>query len=103
MNPRDRDWHRRAIPGFGPCTYHRSMSEQEIRNELLLMLVFRYEQQHDQYLTLSKQTVDCSSARLAISELRNEGLVEEQVRGVVRLTALGYRKYKSAPAYAEPG
>lgn len=80
------------------------MSEQEIRNELLMMLVFRYERQRDQYLTLSKQTIDCSSARLAISELRNEGLVEEQVRGVIRLTGLGYRKYKSAPpAYAEAG
>lgn len=80
------------------------MSEQEIRNELFLALVLRYEQQCDQYVTLSKQTVDCSSARLAIAELRNEGLVEEQVRGVVRLTALGYRKYKSAPvAYAVAG
>jgi Mn-dependent DtxR family transcriptional regulator len=29
--------------------------------------------------------------------LRNEGLVEEQVRGVIRLTALGYKKYKNAP------
>jgi len=29
--------------------------------------------------------------------LRNEGLVEEQVRGVIRLTDLGYRKYKNAP------
>lgn len=70
------------------------MSEQEIKNELLLMLIFRYEQQRDQYLTLSKQTIDCSAARLAISELRNEGLVEEQVRGVIRLTTLGYRKYR---------
>lgn len=80
------------------------MSEQEIRNELLLVLVLRYEQERDQYMTLSKQTIDCSSARLAIAELRNEGLVEEQVRGVVRLTALGYRKYKTAPfAYAAAG
>jgi hypothetical protein len=80
------------------------MSEQEIRNELLMMLVFRYERQRDQYLTLSKQTIDCSSARLAIAGLRNEGLVEEQIRGVIRLTGLGYRKYKSAqPAYAEAG
>lgn len=80
------------------------MSEQEIRNELLLMLVLRYEQQRDQYLTLSKQTIDCSSARLAISELRNEGLVEEQVRGIIRLTALGYRKYRGAvPEYAVAG
>jgi hypothetical protein len=73
------------------------MSEQEIRNELLLLLVSRYEQQREQYLTLSKQTVDCSSARWAIAELRNEGLVEEQIRGVIRLTALGYMKYRSAP------
>ncbi|HSB75576.1 MAG TPA: hypothetical protein VLC12_08000 [Terriglobales bacterium] len=61
------------------------------------MLVFRYEQQRDQFLTLSRPTLDCSSARLAIAELRNEGLVEEQVRGVIRLTALGYMKYNSAP------
>jgi hypothetical protein len=52
---------------------------------------------------LSKQTVDSSSARLAIAELGNEGLEEEQVRGVIRLTALGYKEYKNAPlpyAYA---
>jgi len=78
------------------------MSEQEIRNELLLLLVIRYEQQRDQYMTLSKQTIDCSSARWAIAELRNEGLVEEQVRGVIRLTALGYMKYRSATfSYAD--
>ncbi len=44
-----------------------------------------------------------TSARLAIAGLRNEGLVEERVRGVIRLTALGYIKYKNAPlpyAYA---
>ena len=80
------------------------MSEQEIRNELFLALVLRYEQQRDQYVRLSQETIDCSSARFAIAELRNEGLVEEQVRGVIRLTALGYRKYKSAPlAYAQAG
>ena len=93
-------------PFRGPArdTYHDSMSEQEIRNELLHMLVFRYERQPDQYLTLSKPTIDCSSARLAVAGLRNDGLVEERVRGVIRLTALGYRKYKSAPlAYAQVG
>jgi len=45
-------------------------------------------------VTLPKQTVDSSSARLAMAELRNEGYVEEQVRGVVRLTARGYQEYK---------
>jgi Mn-dependent DtxR family transcriptional regulator len=45
--------------------------------------------------------MDSSSARLAIAELRNEGLVEEKVRGVIRLTALGYEKYnRAAPSYA---
>jgi hypothetical protein len=34
-----------------------------------------------------------TSARFAIAGLRNEGLVEERVRGVIRLTALGYKKY----------
>jgi hypothetical protein len=79
------------------------MREQDIRDGLLVALVLRYEQDRDQFVILSKQTVDSSWARLAIAELRNQGLVEEQVRGVIRLTALGYQKYKSAPlpyAYA---
>jgi Mn-dependent DtxR family transcriptional regulator len=79
------------------------MPTKNIRDGLLIALVLRYEQDHHQFLTLSKQTVDSSSARLAIAELRNQGWVEEQVRGVIRLTELGYEKYKNAPlpyAYA---
>jgi hypothetical protein len=79
------------------------MSVQSIRDGLLVALVLRYERHCDEFMILSKPTVDSSSARLAIAELRNEGLVEEQVRGVIRLTALGYKKYKDAPlpyAYA---
>jgi hypothetical protein len=72
------------------------MSEQNMRNGLLATLALRYEQDRDQFVILSKQTVDSSSVRLAIAELRNQGLVEEQVRGVIRLTALGYKKYKNA-------
>lgn len=68
-----------------------------IRDGLLVALVLRYEQDRDQFVTLSKQTVDSSSTRLAVAELRNEGLVEEQVRGVIRLTPTGYKKYKNAP------
>ncbi len=30
-----------------------------------------------------------------VAELRNEGYVEEQVRGVIRLTPRGYRAYKN--------
>jgi hypothetical protein len=72
------------------------MPAQDIRDGLLVALVLRYEQNRDQFVTLSKHTVDSSVARLAIAELRNEGLVEEQVRGVIRLTAPGYKKYKTA-------
>jgi hypothetical protein len=73
------------------------MPVQNIRDSFLVALVLRYEADRDQYLILPKQTVDSSSARLAIAELRNEGLVEEKVRGVIRLTALGYEKYNRAP------
>ncbi len=104
MNTRHDDRHRRAIPGSCSCAYDRVMPVQNIRDGLLVTLVLRYEQDRDQFVILSKQTVDSSSARLAIAELRNEGLVEEQVRGVIRLTALGYKKYKYAPlAYAYAG
>ena len=73
------------------------MPVQNIRHGLLVALALSYEQDRDQFVILSKQTVDSSSTRLAIAELRNEGLVEEQVRGVIRLTALGYKRYKNAP------
>jgi hypothetical protein len=80
------------------------MPVQNIRDGLLVALVLRYEQNRDHFAILPKETVDSSSPRLAIAELRNEGLVEEQVRGVIRLTALGYMKYKSAPIpYANAG
>jgi len=80
------------------------MSEQNICDGLLEALTLRYEQDRDQFVILSKQTVDSSSVRLAIAELRNQGLVEEQVRGVIRLTPLGYKKYKHAvPRYAFAG
>jgi len=73
------------------------MHLQNMRDGLLLTLVVRYEEDPQQFVTLSKQTLNSSSARVAVAELRNEGLVEEQVRGVVRLTARGYRTYKNAP------
>jgi hypothetical protein len=73
------------------------MPTENVRDGLLIALVHRYEQDRDQFLTLSKNTVDSSHSRLAISELRNDGLVEEQVRGVIRLTPPGYKKYKNSP------
>jgi hypothetical protein len=104
MNTRDHYGHRRAIPRNCSGAYDRVMLAQDIRDGILVALVLRYEQDRNQFVTLSKKTVDSSYARLAIAELRNEGLVEEQVRGVIRLTALGYKKYQNAPlSYAHAG
>ncbi len=72
------------------------MQQDFIQNELLVTLMGCYEQNPDQFITLSKQTVDCSSSRVMVAELRNEGIVEEQVRGVIRLTPHGYSAIKTS-------
>ncbi len=69
--------------------------EEIIRNELLLTLAERYEHGPGQFVTLSKQTLDSSLIRELVAELRNEGYVEEQMRGVIRLTPRGYHSYKN--------
>jgi len=79
------------------------MTWQNIQDGLLVTLVLRYEEDPRQFVTLSRQTLDSSSARVAVAELRNEGLVEEQLRGVIRLTARGYKKYKTTLPYACAG
>ena len=71
------------------------MQQQEIlQNDLLVSLAHTYEEDPGQFDTLPKPVLDSSWMRLAVSELRNEGYVEEQVRGVVRLTPLGYKAFK---------
>jgi Mn-dependent DtxR family transcriptional regulator len=79
------------------------MTWQNIQDGLLVTLVLRYEEDPRQFVTLSRQTLDSSSARVAVAELRNEGFVEEQLRGVIRLTARGYKKYKTTLPYACAG
>jgi len=68
--------------------------EKIIRDTLLLALAERYESDRSQFVTLPRQTMDLSLAREVVAELRNEKHVEEQMRGVVRLTARGYQSYK---------
>ncbi len=70
------------------------MSGDVIRQTLLANLIQAYEADANAFVTLPKQTVDSSWARIVISDLRNEGIVEEQVRGVVRLTSRGYQANK---------
>ena len=74
------------------------MSAMTIENafcdELIDRLAESYEEDPSEFVRLPQPTVASSMARLTVSELRNEGYVEEEVRGVIRLTARGYKKYK---------
>jgi hypothetical protein len=70
------------------------MESELIRDGLLVTLAKCYEQNPSEFVTLPKQTLDSSIAREAVAELRNEGFVEEQVRGVIRMTPRGYQIYK---------
>ena len=76
------------------------MSCQNIHDELLVTLARCYEEDPRRFVTLSRQILDSSSARVAVAESRNEGSLEEQIRGVIRLTIRGYKKYGTAPPYA---
>jgi hypothetical protein len=66
-----------------------------IRDGLLLSLAERYESDRSQFVTLPRQTIDSSLAREVVAELRNEGHVQEEMRGVIRLTPRGYQSYRS--------
>jgi hypothetical protein len=76
------------------------MQPESIQAELFVTLVQHYEHDPREFVTLPQQTVDSSFARVAVAELRNEGYVEEQIRGVVRLTPRGYQVYRSMPVPA---
>jgi len=76
---------------------------QDIQDGLLANLVRCYEENPRRFVSLSRQTLDSSSARVAIAELRNEGSLEEQVRGVIRLTIRGYHKYGTTLPFACAG
>lgn len=81
------------------------MDEAVIRDGLVAMLTQCYESNPNRFLTLPRQIMDSSVARVAIADLRNDGLVEEEQRGVVRLTHVGYSLYKKRgkAAFAETG
>ena len=73
------------------------MRKELIRDALLLSLAQLYQKDPKEFLTLSRQTIDSSLAREVISQLRNDGFIEEDIRGVIRLTARGYRDYRNDP------
>jgi hypothetical protein len=70
------------------------MSGDLIRQTIIANLIKVYEVNPETFTTLPKETLDSSWARIVISDLRNAGGIEEQVRGVVRLTTRGYQAHK---------
>ena len=73
------------------------MQRDLVRDGLRFKLAQRYREDPRHFLSLSKQTVDSALAREIVAELRNEGHVEEEVRGTIRLTPRGYRAFQNDP------
>jgi len=71
-----------------------SMLENALCSDILVRLAEYYEEDPGQFVHLPQPTVASSVARQTVAELRNEGYVEEEVRGVIRLTARGYHAFK---------
>lgn len=65
-----------------------------MESELLTTLATKYEKEPFGYITLPKQTVDSAEVRLMIADMRNQGFVDEQMRGVIRLTVRGYEQFR---------
>jgi hypothetical protein len=70
------------------------MDSTSIREGLLAALTERFEADPAHFVSLPKQIVDSSSARAVIAELRNNGYVEEQERGIIRFTIRGYKVHR---------
>ena len=66
------------------------MDEKSARSELLSALMSSYEQDAHQFVNLPPTFMETCLLRVALAELRNEGYVEEQARGSVRLKPRGY-------------
>ncbi len=79
------------------------MNNTSIQDGLLAALTERFEADPAHFVSLPKQIVDSSSARALIADLRNNGYVEEQERGVIRFTIRGYKVHRdrSQPGWAE--
>ena len=70
------------------------MNNISIRDGLLAALTECYEADTAHFVSLPKHVVDSSSAREIIADLRNDGYIEEQERGVIRFTSRGYERLR---------
>jgi hypothetical protein len=73
------------------------MQRDLVRDGLRFKLAERYRENPTGFLSLSKEAMDSALGREIVAELRNEGHIEEHVRGTIRLTARGYRAFQNDP------
>jgi hypothetical protein len=73
------------------------MQRDLVRDGLRFKLAERYRENPTGFLSLSKEAIDSALGREIVAELRNEGHIEEEVRGTIRLTPRGYRAFQNDP------
>ena len=73
------------------------MERDLFRDGLRFKLAQRYREDPKNFVNLSKEAVGSSFAREIVAELRNEGQIEEAVRGTIRLTPHGYMAFQNDP------
>lgn len=73
------------------------MQRDLVRDGLRFELAEQYRENPKVFLSLSKEAIDSALGREIVAELRNEGHVEEEVRGTIRLTPRGYRAFQNDP------
>ena len=73
------------------------MQRDLVRDGIRFKLAERYRENPAGFLSLSKEAIDSALGREIVAELRNEGHVEEEVRGTIRLTPRGYRAFQNDP------
>jgi hypothetical protein len=81
-----------------PMCESETLHKRLIRDGLLVVLAKHYVWDSTEFITLSRQFLDSALAREVVAQLRNEGYLEEKVRGTIRLTALGYMAFQNDPA-----
>ncbi|PYX84213.1 MAG: hypothetical protein DMG68_21205 [Acidobacteria bacterium] len=78
------------------------MFEAATRENLLVVLADYYEEDPRKFFQLSEKSLSSAMVRQMVAELRNDGYVEEEVRGVIKLTAKGYKTFRNGRGAAMP-
>jgi hypothetical protein len=74
------------------------MQRELVRDGLLFALAQGYREDPSHFLKLSKQTIDSALTSEILTQLRNEGHIEEEeMRGTIRFTLRGYRAFQNDP------